>query len=175
MLEFTVYCCRDNPVTIEEVRERMARYGLPATVMQDAEEDSTTARWFVTLEEDPTSEEDTMLDAQMVVLDVSSDKALVKGAAMSLLMGFEGADDGDDIAVIRSRLKNAVQSVYCAVTPTSSGLRVLQIATLAACLDAGDGVLHDGTREEFYPRDSMSDFLRTELQEDADQIIQALN
>ncbi|MGE3854816.1 MAG: hypothetical protein AB7K09_24000 [Planctomycetota bacterium] len=174
MLEFTVYCCRDNPVVIDEVRERLARFGLPATVMQDAEEGATTARWFITLEEDPTSEEDTMLDAQMVVLDVSSDKALVRGAAMSLLMGFEGADDGEDIAEIKARLKKSQQSFFCSVTPTSSGLRILQIATLAACLDAGDGVLHDGTREEYYPRSTIANFLKAELGDDAEALLAAI-
>lgn len=175
-MEYTVYTTREQPVTIDELRDRIKRFGLPVTVLSDGDASAATGRWFISLEPEGEREDDTMLDATMVVIDVNSDASLVKGSAMSLLMGFEEADDDDDVRQIRAMLKKPQQSFYCAVsTNRTSGMRILQVAALVACADIGNGVLHDATREEFFGPQGIRSFLKGELGSDAQGILAALN
>ncbi len=177
MLEVTVYTNREEPIRMDELRDRLLAFGLPVTLLSDSPEEAATGRWFISLEPDATEEADTMLDQQMVVLDVTAEQSLVKGAATSLLFGFEGADeDDDDIQAIKNNLRLARQSFYCSVqSDRGSGMRLLQVLTLAACLDLGGGVLHDGQNEEFFSPSSLATFLRRELGDEAEPFVNALH
>jgi hypothetical protein len=178
MLEYTVYTRRPEPLTTDEVAERLARFGLNSAIVNDSEDGARSSHWFISLmSESPEREDDTMPGEQMVVLDVNSDERLVRGAAASLRMSMREAIAADESTEqIDMVLGNPRQSFFCSVNrELSSGIKILQIAALIACMDVGDGVLFDDTSDVLVTPQTLKSFLKRELGGEADLILGAMS
>ena len=168
MHEFTVYSARLEPLQLDEVRDRLAEYGFPILLLAESEQHLGSSRWFASLEPEgtteTTAEDETMVDTGMIVIDIQADPALVAGAVGSLAESLESAEQDEETVELLAALRSAKRSYFCAVDGSpSSGVRILQVAVLVACLDLTDGVLHDGETEEFFRRGSVEAFLKREL------------
>lgn len=161
--ELTVYLQRPEPIRMDELQKTLIEMGINAQVLSDVEEGATSGRLFVTLEPDD-EEADTMVDAQMVVLDFNCDSSVVKMSAMPLVQQLQAAAGEETIDRLVAGLKASNQSFYAEYeSGRGSAICTLAVGAVAACMHLGQGIIHDGNRDEFFTPASLSTLVAREL------------